>query len=445
MKRFLFILLIVLLAGCAELPPGEYAVIPLGSQAITPGEYVYEGPAGRYVVHLRDSVASPEAPTATPTRTPPPATVTPTPTLEPTPTPEQARCFGRVNAARVNVRATPWGEVIGQATLGQILTFEAKATSSQNDLWYRIWWEPGRWAYIYAALIDLDPVADCSRLPTEQSVTYQPQGRVLQGAHLLFSAQAGPILRLAERGVIQAVKCLTGAEHICEAAERLNPEIVTVYRDITLAGLPGVYDCVSSDQPAAQAAEQIMRGLDWPPGYDFYVYQNECDHPLDFQRDLALELMKRNPDRCLALFSYPTGVPELAEFLLLRPVFQYARANPCGVWPDGSPKHHAFDYHSYSLGHAPDDPFSNWTLWRFDLFYAMLPASERLPIILGEFGIYADEAAPVDCGELARQWRAVSKRLDGSEVLAVMWWSFGDRTQWRDLTPCAPVLEAHLS
>lgn len=88
MKRVaLTLLTAALVAACAELPPGDYALVPLEGQLVTPSEYTYEGTQGRYRVEVRsamDVTMAPEA-TRTPTVTPnaPEPSVTPSPSRTP--------------------------------------------------------------------------------------------------------------------------------------------------------------------------------------------------------------------------------------------------------------------------------------------------------------------------------------------------------------------------
>lgn len=91
MKRLALCLLALALAGCAGVdapPPGNYAVVPLDGQAITPGVFSFEANGDAYTLRLWQLF--PTATMVKPSQVPPSATPSPTntatPTLTPTPT-----------------------------------------------------------------------------------------------------------------------------------------------------------------------------------------------------------------------------------------------------------------------------------------------------------------------------------------------------------------------
>jgi len=127
MKRLALALLVsLLLVGCASLPPGDYALVPLSGQTVQPGEWMYGGPEGQYRVEVWESFEDVALATATPrptytalptltpyptytpypTTTPPGAQASPTPDtgIAPAPTSE-AICEARVEGDYHRVRA----------------------------------------------------------------------------------------------------------------------------------------------------------------------------------------------------------------------------------------------------------------------------------------------------------------------------------------------------
>jgi len=79
--------MMVVLAACAELPPGDYALIPLDGQPIQGENFEYDGPSGHYRVSVWEWLETPalDTPALLPTYTPLP-TLTPWPTYTPYPT-----------------------------------------------------------------------------------------------------------------------------------------------------------------------------------------------------------------------------------------------------------------------------------------------------------------------------------------------------------------------
>lgn len=178
------VLLIVLLAGCAEAPPpGDYAVIPLGGQAVTPGIFTYGAyrvwvgttpsptptptasptstPTASPSMTPTPSVAATVAPSATntPTYTPSPTTATQTPTDTHTPIPTtvvQPECYGTViTTLALNVRNGPSTQntVIAKAQPGQRWRlYEVVYASDQPgaDEWVKVQLGDGRTGWLAA-------------------------------------------------------------------------------------------------------------------------------------------------------------------------------------------------------------------------------------------------------------------------------------------------------
>jgi hypothetical protein len=139
----LLIAAVILLAACAEapLPPGEYQVIPLQNQPITPGVYRFNGPQGEYIGFLG----------LTPT---PLATVTQEATQLPPTTPGTAKqCELKIAQSAINIRGDRSGQPnpnsgpFGQVRQGVVLrAFEFAQTSS--FLWALINEQPRQWIAI---------------------------------------------------------------------------------------------------------------------------------------------------------------------------------------------------------------------------------------------------------------------------------------------------------
>lgn len=138
------------------------------------GGYVYQVeiyyPDGYYQVLRPEEEIAPAA-TATPeTLLTIPPTNTPRPIETPVgmPTPEPLSnppyCEGRVTmmlAVELNVRASPWGVLVGKLYKGAGVSIYAVRADGQGDDWYQIAFGAGR-AWVYADYID---VGNCGGLP----------------------------------------------------------------------------------------------------------------------------------------------------------------------------------------------------------------------------------------------------------------------------------------
>lgn len=289
MKRALVMFMVALaLAACAELPPGDYALVPLDGQAVTPGAYRYDSPQGRYQVEVRSSGDATMAPTATttpttapetpevtvtppPSRTPvltPSATPSATPTATPSPTgfstptpegptatpgspptvtvePKPAPCEGVVvNQAGLNVRAN---HSTSAAVVGS-LSADAVAVI---DRFYVVRDGREEWAHIVAPVQgwvaaifydgrrmlawpeDVNDERAIWCLPPYVTVEWAtnppPSSANPRGLHLIFSAPREPVL--ATLPALGTLKATDGAEWgLVEGKKRRGDALATVYR-----------------------------------------------------------------------------------------------------------------------------------------------------------------------------------------------------------------------
>lgn len=163
--------------------------------------------------------------TRTPTYTPQP-TNSPTATL--TPTPNETSCYGTVIANALNVRAEPWGEILGQVTYGQTLTFDAKW---YYDFW---WWRIEFWdaidddtyvgAWLSSNWIQIDAGADCSNLenltPEKSNLSVgffsMPNGNVLEQVSAVYAgANKGIVVGTHVYAAIDTCLQILAAGGIC--------------------------------------------------------------------------------------------------------------------------------------------------------------------------------------------------------------------------------------
>lgn len=176
MKRLLLILLI-LLAACADIPEGEYVAY----QGTPPSNFTpiatieYEGYHAIYGEFPAQETATPQdTSTPLPTSTIIP-TNTPRPTNTPSNTPEIEKCVV-VTTANLRVRTTPAGAYLATLETGYILTVDAQYTVVNNDnpdfngTWYRFFD-----GWVHSNFVTPDPSADCSNLPVWGAPTSTPQ------------------------------------------------------------------------------------------------------------------------------------------------------------------------------------------------------------------------------------------------------------------------------
>ncbi len=340
-------------------PPGPYALVPLGDQVVTPGDYDFEANGNQYAVLLRQQMPSPVAgtsavpPSATPspTNTPSPTVTpsrTPTPTNTPilpewpSPTPDNSQltvtpatpvpgkqCDLKAKLA-VRVRSTPStsGAIVG--TVGQganIMALEFRAVGSY--LWARH--GDGRWSAVYnygdkSWWFDVYESAEvCQDVPGwDTSISLpSPIAREIQvGLHVLVGANAAPIM--ATLGSWGLIKCLSSSWNICEQAKAAKPGIVTVYRTLTLGDCPGNWDSPDS--------WWFLQRQSWVGiNADYYEFMNECIADWSQMSAFAIRMMElaAADGRCLLLFSFAPGNPATLDWLKLKPALDYALTHPC--------------------------------------------------------------------------------------------------------------------
>ena len=127
-KKFILLLVLLVLAACSTIPPGDYYLMPAGGP-ITP-DYTYCEGANCYRVQLLDEVFQP-------TQEVFPTEEEPAPTYTPLPLPS---CL-LTATVNVNVRQVPGGTVLGVIVSGDTTGADARYTYN-GVLYYRVWWPP---------------------------------------------------------------------------------------------------------------------------------------------------------------------------------------------------------------------------------------------------------------------------------------------------------------
>ncbi len=176
----------------------------------------------------------------------------------------------------------------------------------------------------------------------------------------------------------------------------------------------------------------------------------------DFLINLAREATARG--YCILGGGFAPGQPELRHWVQLVPYLKWANDNPCGAWPDGSPKYHGISWHA--AGYYPDSvpqwPWVNW-VWvagRFILANQEMRAQAGFglqdfygPKLVTEMGYtdgYADgftgknqhpSCEQIRSGliETNRVYREYAALVDGYH-----YWNLGKVGPWTDDSACFP-------
>jgi hypothetical protein len=471
------VLLAGVLSGCAgvDLPPGEYAVIPLDGQAITPGVYRYEANGQAYTVYLWDNLATP-TPTATvtPSSTPVPTVTPPPPTQETTPPPPLPTLTPKpklvcalqsahpeASIAAINKRAGPFLDAlkIGSIPRGSLLIVDqfasdstylwAHDTNPQNGAagWVAVrerttWWA---WSNGENQLACLDRPGWPPGLDLPPAFAQIDTALVKLGPHLNVGASTGALIR---RGQVWGLcKATQGAEQACY---QLKAAYGTPMICRLLADAP-----TNWHDPAGWYSFLAAR---WPPGCDWYEAINEVLAPdwttfADFHIGLMQAAEREGQHRCLLLFSFATGtLPIDADALAqLERVFDYLIAHPCDP---ASGRRHGIALHQPGYVETCPPAGCGWLNWFWtagrdiEVFNILLDRRYhgQFEVIVTELGFadgYQGPTQPVtDCATLAagvaltlRNYRDPDRIITGAAL-----WNWSPLGGWIDYAPCTDAV-----
>jgi len=273
----------------------------------------------------------------------------------------------------------------------------------------------------------------------------------LLGLHVLNDTSHDAVLALVQRLVdaghpLGTLKGLNGTEDLLNEAKRLSPQTVIVYRSII--NPDGVGDCPGDIRNQPDPAATAKRWLDGLKPYwdqvnaDYYEVLNECGAPLSWIASFSIEAMKiaNEEGRCLLLFSFPGGNPDMQVFNDLLPAYQYAVEHPCQAG-----RTHGIALHAFSL--RDDQLVSESDVWialRHRILYQrlllVLPEAATLPVYLTEVGIGGATIMP-PCDMVIRDALQFTYELEEDPyVKGFHLWNVGSGKQWYDITPCLPAL-----
>jgi hypothetical protein len=396
--------------------------------------------------------------TPLPTPEPPPPGVTwgpvvgPAYTPEPLHTPLPAQISVRPCVATVTVSDLPLYQspnkaaaLIRSAAQREKLAVSQIITDSAGNQWANT---PDGWLTLKVGGVktaQLNGLRSCEILQGDDPNT------TLLGLHILNDTSHDAVLTLVQRMVdaghpLGTLKGLNGTEDLLNEAKRISPQTVIIYRSII--NPDGVGDCPGDtrDQPdPAATAQRWLAGLKpyWDlVNADYYEVWSECGAPLNWIASFSIEAMKiaNEQGRCLLLFSFPGGNPDMQVFNELLPAYQYAVEHPCQPG-----RTHGIALHAFSL---QDDQLVSesdvWIALRHRILYQrlllVLPEAATLPVYLTQVGIGGATIMP-PCDTIIRDALQYTYELEEDPyVKGFNLWNVGSGEQWYDITPCLPAL-----
>lgn len=396
--------------------------------------------------------------TPLPTPPPPPPGVTFGPITGPSYTPEPLHtalpptvsvqpCRVRVTADVANLYTAPdlGAPVVRIAAYWELLPVAQVTTDAAGNPWVST---PEGWLPLSA---DGQTFADLADLRSCEILRGTTPNTTLLGLHVLNEHGHDEVLsfvrRMAEAGFpVGTLKGLNGAERTLSEAKAISPQTVTVYR--SLLTTEGMRDCPTEYGQEADPAATAKRWLDSLKPYwdqvnaDYYELMNECAVPLRWIAQFSIEAMKiaNEQGRCLLLFSFPGGNPDMQTFNDLLPAYQYAAEHPCAPG-----RTHGIALHAYSLEDTRLTSESDvWVALRHRILrerlLLTLPEAADLPVYITEMGIGGGTIMP-GCEMIIRDALQYTYQLEEDPyVKGFHLWNVGSGAQWYDITPCLPDL-----
>ncbi len=356
-------------------------------------------------------------------------------------------CRVRVEAPQVTLHSEPnaAAPAVGTAFEREKLVVDQITRSEGNT----------RWVHTAPGWLPLEqegrPVAQLVQVRACEILLGNTPDTTLLGLHVLNERSSAEVLdfvrRMKEAGKpVGTMKGLNGTEAMLNEIEQISPETVTVYRSlITERGL------TNCPVEPGETPDPVTTARDWYATFgpqwdavnaDYFEYMNECPAPLDWIAAFSLEMMKlaNQDERCLLLFSFPGGNPDMDVFNQLLPALEYAAENPCAPG-----RTHGIALHAYS---TRDDMLASesdvWLVMRHRIvrerLQMVLPQAAQLPIYITEFGIGGGTLMPA-CETIIRDaLQYIYQVEEDPYVKGIHLWSVGSGAQWYDITPCLPDL-----
>jgi hypothetical protein len=440
-----------LLAGCAGQQTIAVFVTPTPAVAAT-------APAASTPLRAAVQPTLDPAFTPLPTPLPPPPGVqfgpiigpqyTPEPRYTPLPPTVAVRpCRALVTAPELAVYASPdrAAPVVRQAAQGEQLVVSQLAADSAGAQWAQV---ADGWVPLSAEGVTTAQLADlraCAIAAGSQPDT------MLFGLHILNDFTSDAVLAFVERMAasghpVGTLKGLNGTERLLTEAKRISPQTVIVFR--SLVNPDGFGDCPGDIREMPDPAATARRWLDGLAPYwdkvdaDYYEVLNECPVGQGWLAQFSVEAMKiaNEQGRCLLLFSFGVGSPDMQTFSDLLPAYAYAAEHPCQPG-----RTHGIALHAYSM---EDDVLLSeadvWLTQRHRILHERLlqelPAAADLPVYITEAGTGWGSVMP-ECDVVARDVVQYTYQLEETPyVKGFHLWNVGPGPMWPDLSPCLPAI-----
>ncbi len=271
------------------------------------------------------------------------------------------------------------------------------------------------------------------------------------GLHVITPTGSEAVLnfvrKLAQAGYpVNTIKGLSGTENLLNEIKQISPQTTIVYRSYLSSD--GYGDCPADvrDLPDPIAtARRWMDGLEpyWDAvNADYYEYINECPVGHEWLTGFSIAAMQiaNERGRCLLLYSFAGGTPDVDQMDVLLPAYQFAAENECQPG-----RHHGIALHAYSMEDKRLVSETNeWLSLRHrkmvEVLQTTYPPGAELPVYITELGIGGGQVFP-GCDAIVRDAVQYMYLLeDDPYVHGFHLWSVGAGTQWYDITPCLPAL-----
>jgi hypothetical protein len=356
-------------------------------------------------------------------------------------------CPAIITAPQVTLYASPDpnAETVGTATERMKLDVSELLTDSAGNRWANT---SGGWLMLTDQAV-LDSMRACEILLGNLPDT------TLFGLHVINGTRDEEVLalvrRLQEAGhPMGTLKGLNGAEALLNEVKAISPETITVFR--SLHSPRGVVDCPAEPGQYGDPVSTAQWWMDGMQGYwdavqaDYFEIMNECPATLEWIAQFSVEAMRiaNEQGRCLLIFSFPGGTPDINQFDALLPAYQYAVEHPCA-----SGRQHGISIHAYGLEDFELASESKvWVTFRHRIFYErllkVLPEAADLPVYITELGIGGGTIFP-GCDLVIRDAIQYTYQLEEDPyVEGFHLWSVGTGAQWYDIAPCFNDLAAAL-
>jgi hypothetical protein len=360
-------------------------------------------------------------------------------------------CTLTVTAAQVTLyqAADKNSAPAGLATGREVLTVQQISTDGAGNQWAQT---PRGWLTVTdggVAMAQLETVRKCDILRANVLDS------TLLGLHILNGTRDADVLsfvrRMANAGhPVGTVKGLNSSENLLNQIKQISPQTVIVYRSMLSAD--GFGDCPANVRDLPDPVETAQRWMDGLESYwsqvnaDYYEVVNECPATLQWLTDFMIATMQiaNERGRCLLLFSFSGGTPDMQEFDTVLPAYQYAVEHPCQPG-----RTHGIAMHAYSMEDGKMlSEADKWIARRHEIVYDRLlqvyPPGADLPVYLTEVGIGGGQTLP-GCDVVIRDALLYTYQIEpDTYVKGFHLWNVGTGTGWYDITPCLPALADEL-